>query len=64
MALCDKPCCNIEARKALRQQREAEFEAYLAAHDRRAVTVALAPSDNDVSYGEAIARAASLSGKA
>lgn len=62
MALCDKPCCNAEARAAIRAKREAEFEAYLAARagvndlDANAAAVegeVPVAEANDLSYGEA-----------
>ena len=37
MALCTGPCCNKAARDAIRDERVAEFEAYLAVREQGAV---------------------------
>jgi hypothetical protein len=67
MALCDKSCCNDEARRriaaeqaAVQAERNAAFEAYLAKREAEAVpivTLAPDPEGNDVTYAEALERA-------
>lgn len=57
MALCDKPCCNAEARAAIKRANEVLFEAYLVERARiKAVEAAPVAESNDVSYAEAMAR--------
>jgi hypothetical protein len=67
MALCDKPCCNDEARArieaeqaAVRAERNAEFDAWLAQREAQAapiVDLAPDPEGNDLTYAEALERA-------
>lgn len=74
MALCSKPCCNAEARKEIREAREAEFAAFLAEREAtKKATIATDPAAlvldraqsqewaniHDFSYAHAVALAES-----
>lgn len=60
MAICTEACCNVKARDAIRAQRLAAFEAYLAERDAtRAPEPVIAEradaADHDLTYAEAVA---------
>lgn len=61
MALCEKACCNSVVRAAEQAQRRADFEAWYKARTEVhpatvTITVDPNPSENDISYTDALAR--------